>query len=72
MISAMNAGTISPLPCQDAVFIRERAARIREDIIAGEQKIERISIRIQRDRQALLHWQARLALIEHENKLSSQ
>jgi hypothetical protein len=40
--------------------VRDRMQRIIEDIEAAESKIERIRNRIERDRQALLHWQARL------------
>ena len=60
----------STLPCQDAVFIRERCERIREDIISGQQKIERIQIRIERSRRALSLWETRLAEMNHANQNS--
>jgi hypothetical protein len=48
------------------VFVRGRIRRIIEDITAAESKIVRIRNRVERDRLALLHWQARLTGISHE------
>lgn len=60
----MNAPpSMSPAPISGAwnsASVRTRIQRIREDIVAAESKIERIRLRIERDRQALLLWQARL------------
>jgi hypothetical protein len=50
-----------------AAAIRERCDRIREDIISGQQKIERIQIRIERSRRALSAWEARLTGLSNEN-----
>jgi hypothetical protein len=58
----------SALPCQDTVFIRERCERIREDIIAAQQKVERIQTRIERSRRALSLWEARIAEINNANQ----
>jgi hypothetical protein len=51
----------------DVVSIRVRCDHIREDIISAQQKVERIQLRIERDRRALAVWQTRLAGIDHEN-----
>jgi hypothetical protein len=51
----------------DVASIRERCSRIREDMVSGQQKIERIQIRIERSRRALSQWETRLAAISNEN-----
>jgi hypothetical protein len=66
----MNSVLTAPLPCQDGAFVRLRVQRIEEDIQAAQEKVRRIEHRIQRDREALLLWQARLAGIAHANQLS--
>jgi predicted nucleic acid-binding Zn-ribbon protein len=69
---SVNAATATPpgrpvSPAENAAAIRSRMQRIKEDIRAAESKIERIRNRIERDRQALLLWQARMAGISHEH-----
>lgn len=52
---------------ESAAFIHERMRRIQEDVVAAESKIERIRMRIERDRRALLLWQARLSALQNES-----
>ena len=71
----MNTGT-APATWPDrlvskidsAAAIRARMQRIKEDIAAAVSKIERIQCRIERDRQALLLWQARLSATSDEQR----
>ena len=54
-----------------AAFVCERIRRIREDITAAESKMERIRIRIERDRQALFRLEARFPDFRNERQHSS-
>ena len=66
-----SAPTLPPSPslkADSAAFVSARMQRIKEDIAAAESKIERIRLRIERDRQALLLWQARLSAIPDEQR----
>ena len=60
-----------PLVGMGAVSACERVRRIREDIAAAESKMERIRTRIERDRQALFHWEARLSAFQNGHKQPS-
>lgn len=63
------AASPAPLRPETAEAIRGRIERIEQDITSARIKIERIEHRIQRDRLALLHWQARLSGIKNETSL---
>ena len=68
----MSPSTMSAPPnfaASDRAAIVERCAHIREDIVSAQQKVERIQLRIERDRRALAVWQTRLAGIEHEKNI---
>ena len=68
-VSRLRTTATRPLldsAAESAALIHMRVGRIMEDIASAESKIDRIQNRIGRDRQALLHWQARLSALQNE------